>query len=65
MRMLLKIFQLEASTWKRSNIPKILDEWIMYMDDYYTLANYNVVAQGIMGRAKLEGSTKLWWKLHC
>ena len=35
------------------------------MDDYFTLANYNSIAQGIMGRAKLEGSAKLWWKLHC
>ena len=35
------------------------------MDDYFALAGYNAVAQGIMGRAKLEGSAKLWWKLHC
>ena len=35
------------------------------MDDYFALANYNFIAQGIMGRAKLEGSAKLWWKLHC
>ena len=35
------------------------------MDDYFALANYNSIAQGIMGRAKLEGSAKLWWKLHC
>ena len=47
------------------DIPKILEEWIMSMDEYFSLANYNVVAQGLMGRAKLEGSTKLWWKLHC
>ena len=48
-----------------NNIPKILKEWIMSMDDYFALAGYNTVAQGIMGRAKLEGSAKLWWKLHC
>ena len=35
------------------------------MDDYSAkLANYNSTAQGIMGRAKFEGSAKLWWKLH-
>ena len=34
------------------------------MDDYFALANYNSIAQGIMGKAKLEGSAKLWWKLH-
>ena len=33
--------------------------------DYFALENYNSIAQGIMGRAKLEGSAKLWWKLHC
>ena len=37
----------------------------MSMDDYFPLAGYNTLAQGIMGRAKLEGSAKLWWKLHC
>ena len=35
------------------------------MDDYFALANYNSIAQCIMGRAILEGSAKLWWKLHC
>ena len=35
------------------------------MDDYFALANDNPIAQGIMGRARLEGSAKLWWKLHC
>ena len=30
------------------------------MDDYFALAGYNSVAQGIMGRAKLEGSARLW-----
>ena len=37
----------------------------MSMDDYFALAEYNALAQGIMGRAKLEGPAKLWWKLHC
>ena len=35
------------------------------MEDYFTLAKYNSLAQGIMVRAKLEGFAKLWWKLHC
>ena len=29
------------------------------MDDYFALANYNSIAQGIMGRAQLEGSAKI------
>ena len=62
---LLKNLQPKAFTGEGNNIPKILEEWIMSMDDYFTLAGYNAVAQGIMGRAKLEGSAKLWWKLHC
>ena len=35
------------------------------MEDYFALAQYNPLAQGIMGKAKLDGSAKLWWKLHC
>ena len=35
------------------------------MEDYFALAGYNDVAQGIMGRAKLDGPAKLWWKLNC
>ena len=34
------------------------------MEDYFALAKYNLVAQGIMERAKLGGPAKLWWKLH-
>ena len=62
---LLKNLQPKAFTGEGNNIPKILEEWIMSMDDYFALARYNAVAQGIMGRAKLEGSARLWWKLHC
>ena len=47
------------------DVPKALTEWIMSMEDYFTLAKYNPLAQGIMGRAKLKGLAKLWWKLHC
>ena len=62
---LLKNLQPKAFTREGNNIPKVLEEWIMSMDDYFALAGYIAVAQGIMGRAKLEGSAKLWWKLHC
>ena len=37
----------------------------MSMEDYFALAGYNNLAQGIMGRAKLDGPAKLWWKLNC
>ena len=36
------------------------------MEDYFfDLAGYNALPQGIMGRAKLDGTAKLWWKLSC
>ena len=62
---LLKKLQPKAFTGEGNNIPKVLKEWIMSMDNYFTLVGYNTLAQGVMGRAKLEGSAKLWWKLHC
>ena len=62
---LLKNLQPKAFTGEGNNVPKILEEWIMSMDDYFALASYNTLAQGIMSRAKLEGLAKLWWKLHC
>ena len=65
MKNLLKTLQPKAFRGEGTNVPKTLEEWIMSMDDYFTLAGYNATAQGIMGRAKLEGSAKLWWKLHC
>ena len=37
----------------------------MTFEDYFALVEYNTVVEGIMARGKLEGSTKLWWKLHC
>ena len=65
MKNLLKTLQPKAFRGEGTNVPKILEEWIMLMDDYFALASYNAIAQGIMGKAKLEGSTKYWWKLHC
>ena len=65
LKTLLKSLQPKAFTGEGNNIPKTLEEWIMSMDDYFALAGYNALAQGIMGRAKLDGPAKLWWKLHC
>ena len=65
MKNLLKTLQPKAFIGEGTNVPKILEEWIREMDDYFALAGYNATAQGIMGRAKLEGSAKLWWNLHC
>ncbi len=62
---LLKTLQPKAFTGEGSDVPKDLEEWIMSMDDYFSLASYNSVARGIMGRAKLDGPAKLWWKLSC
>ena len=65
LKTLLKHLQPKAFKGEGVDIPKILEEWIISMDDYFALANYNSIAQGIMSRAKLEGSAKIWWKLHC
>ena len=66
---LLKSLHPRIFTGEGNNVSKILEKWIMSMEDYFALAKYmakyNVVAQEIMGRAKLGGPTKLWWKLHC
>ena len=62
---LLKHLQPKAFKGQGTYVPKILEEWIISMEYYFALENYNSITQGIMGRAKLEGSPKLWWKLHC
>ena len=59
LKTLLKNLQPKAFSREGHNIPKILEEWIVTMDDYFALAKYNPIDQGIMARAKLEGSTKL------
>ena len=38
---LLKNLQHKAFTREGTNVPKILEEWIMSMDDYFYLASYN------------------------
>ena len=55
LKTLLKHLQPKAFKGEGNDIPKILEEWIISLDDYFALANYNSIAQGIMGRAKLEG----------
>ena len=57
---LLKNLQPKAFIGEGTSVPKILEEWIMSVDDYFALASYNATTQGIMGRAKLEGLEKLW-----
>ena len=62
---LLKTLQPKTFSGEGPDVPKDLEEWIMSMEDYFDLAGYNALAQGIMGRAKLDGTAKLWWKLSC
>ncbi len=65
LKSLLRSLQPKTFTGEGTDVPKVLEEWIMSMEDYFALAKYNILAQGVMGRAKLDGSAKLWWKLHC
>ena len=65
LKALLRSLQPKSFTGEGGDTPKILEEWIMSMEDYFSLAKYNPLAQSIMGKAKLEGSAKLWWKLYC
>ena len=51
----------KAFTGDGEDVPKLLEEWILSMEDYFSLAQYNFLAQGLMGRAKLDGPAKLWW----
>ena len=62
---MLQSLQPKAFTGKGEEILKELEEWVMTMEDYFALAQYNPLAQGIMGKAKLDGSAILCWKLHC
>ena len=60
-----KSLQPKVFTGEGVDIPCGLEERIISMEDYFALVGYNVVAQGIMGRAKLDVSAKMWWKLNC
>ena len=59
LKTLLKSLQPRIFTGEGNDVSKILEEWIMSIEDYFALAEYNLVAQGIMGRAKLGGLAKL------
>ena len=52
----LKSLQPKPFTGEGANVPKILEEWIITIEDYFQLAGYNEVAKGILARAKLDGS---------
>ena len=65
LKTLLKSLQPKSFSSEGDNVSNTLEEWIIEMEDYFALAKYNPVAQGIMGKAKLTGSAKLWWKLKC
>ena len=65
LKKILKNLKPKAFLGEDRNVLRTLEEWIMTLDDYFALAHNNIVAQGIMTKAKLEGSAKVWWKLHC
>ena len=44
LKTLLKHLQSKAFKGEGTDIPKILEEWIISMDDYFALANYNSIA---------------------
>ncbi|MCO5569456.1 hypothetical protein L7F22_023168 [Adiantum nelumboides] len=65
LKTLLKTVQPEPFTGEDSDNASKLEKWIISMEDYFDLAEYNSIAKGIMGRAKIKGSAKIWWKLNC
>lgn len=65
LKTLLKSIQPETFSGESSNVASTLKEWIIAMDDYFSLAEYNFIAQGIRAQAKFTESEKMWWKLNC
>ena len=65
LRNLLKTLQPKSFSEEGNQVPLLLEKCIMELEDYFELANYNSIAQGIMAQAKLVGPAKLWWKLNC
>ena len=43
------------------DVGKQLEEWLEKMEDYFDLAHSSEANKAMMGRFKLEKSTKLWW----
>ena len=60
LKTLLKTLQPKNFSRKEDNVFGTLEEWIIEMEDHFTLASYNLVAQGIMDRAKLTRLAELW-----
>jgi len=46
---LLKTLQPKTFIGEGADVPKVLEEWIMSMDDYFALAGYNALTQGLVG----------------
>ncbi|MCO5575859.1 hypothetical protein L7F22_029664 [Adiantum nelumboides] len=65
LKTLLKTVQLGPFAGEDSDNASKLEEWIISIEDYFDLAEYNFVAKGIMDRAKIKGPAKIWWKLNC
>ena len=65
LKTLIKSLQSKNFSRKGDNVSNTLEEWIIEMEDYFALARYNLVAQGIMGKSKLSRLAKLQWKLNC
>ncbi|MCO5593483.1 hypothetical protein L7F22_047497 [Adiantum nelumboides] len=65
LKTLLKTVQPEPFTGEDLDNASKLKEWIISMEDYFDLGEFNFVAKGIMGRAKIKGSAKIWWKINC
>lgn len=65
LRTLLKSIQPRVFIGEGDDVAKILEEWVVSMEDYFGYAGYNATAQGLMGRAKLNKPAKTWWKINC
>lgn len=65
LKALLETLHPKAFTSKDFDVLKEQKEWIPSMDGYFSLAVYDAIAKGIMGKAKPVGPAKLWWKLSC
>ncbi|MCO5568856.1 hypothetical protein L7F22_022557 [Adiantum nelumboides] len=63
LKTLLRTVQHEPFTGEDSDNASKLEEWIISMEDYFALAEYNFFFKGIMGREKIKGPAKIWWKL--
>ena len=64
-KLLLKTIQPKPFSGDGIDVRKVLDKWIMAMEDYFALVGYNDLSKGIMTRAKINGAAKTWWKLNC